>query len=113
MTPESTVLPSPAVRLIPASHSLEPLAHLDLCQEPTLCQLLHPELKVEAETVKNRPQVDDVTRPEPQSGDNERGHGGSQLWDHGRVIPANVVIHISAGKTEEPSGAWDAQQGVL
>ena len=28
------------------------------------------------------------------------------------MIPANVVIHISAGKAgEEPSGAWDAQQG--
>lgn len=77
-----------------------------------LCQLLYPELKVEAEAVKNRPQVDDVTRPEPQSGDDECGHRRGQLWDHGGVIPANVVIHISAGETgEEPSGAWDAQQG--
>lgn len=97
---------------LPASHGLERPAHLYLCQWPTLCQLLYPELKVEAEAVKNRPQVDDVTRPEPQSGDDERGHRCGQLWDHGGVIPANVVIHISAGKAgEEPSGAWDAQQG--
>lgn len=106
MTPESTMPPPPVIRLIPASHSLEPPAHLDLCQRPTLRQLLYPELKVEAEAVKNRPQVDDVTRPEPQSGDDEGGNGGGQLWDHSGVIPTNVVIYISAGKTgEEPSGA--------
>lgn len=71
-----------------------------------LCQLLYPELKVEAKAVKNRPQVDDVTRPKPQSGDDEGGNGGSQLWDHSGVIPTNVVIYIPAGKMgEEPSGA--------
>lgn len=108
MTPESTVPPPPVIGLIPASHSLEPPAHLDLCQWPMLCQLLCPELKVEAEAVKDRPQVDDVTRSEPQGGDDEGGHRGGQLRDHGGMIPADVVIHVSAGKTgEEPSGAWD------
>lgn len=112
MIPESTVPPPPVIRLIPASHSREPSAHLELCQWPMLCQLLYPELKVKAEAVENRPQVDNVTRPEPQSGDNKRGHGCSQLWDHRGVVPANMVIHISAGKTgEEPSGARGAQQG--
>lgn len=74
-------------------------AYLDLCQRPTLCQLLHPELKIEAEAVKNRPQVDDVTRPKPQSSDDKCGHGGGQLRDHGGMIPADVVIHVPAEKT--------------
>lgn len=63
-------------------------------------ELLHPELKVEAKAVEDRPDVNDFTGPQPQGGDGKGGNGGHELLHDVVMVLSNVVIHVpnSQGK---------------
>lgn len=59
-------------------------------------ELGHPQLKVEAEAVKEGPDVHQLTRAQPQGGDGEGTDGSQQLLEDFIMIPTNVVINIPA-----------------
>lgn len=75
-----------------------PAPHLELGEGLPLEELLHPELEVEAKTVEDRPDVNDLTGSQPQGGDGERGNGGDELLDDVVVVLSNVVIHVPNGQ---------------
>jgi len=62
-------------------------------------QLGHPQLKVEAEAVEEGPDVNQLTRAQPQGGDGEGAEGRQELLEDFVVIPADVVVNIPAKVT--------------
>lgn len=59
-------------------------------------ELGHPQLKVEAEAVEERPDVNELARAQPQGGDGKSAGGCKELFKDLIVIPTNVVINIPA-----------------
>lgn len=60
-------------------------------------ELGHPQLKVEAKAVEKGPDVHQLTRAQPQSGDGESADGSKKLFEDFIVIPSDVVINVPAG----------------
>lgn len=59
-------------------------------------ELGHPQLKVEAEAVEKGPDVNQLTRAQPQGGDSEGAEGRQELLEDFIMIPTNIVINIPA-----------------
>lgn len=56
----------------------------------------HPQLKVEAKAIEKGPDVNQLTRAQPQGGDSEGADGCQELLKDLIVIPANIVINVPA-----------------
>lgn len=59
-------------------------------------ELGHPQLKVEAKAVEERPDVNQLAGAEPQRRDGKGAHSGQQLLEDSVVIPTDVVVDIPA-----------------
>lgn len=73
-------------------------AHLQFGEGLPLEEFLHPELKVEAKAVEDRPDVNNLTGSQPQSGDSKGGNGGHELLHDVVVVLSDVVVHIPNGQ---------------
>lgn len=69
-------------------------SYLLLSKRIQLEELLHPELKVEAKAVADGPDIDNLTGPQPEGGDEEGGDGGHQLLQDVVMVLSNVIIDI-------------------
>lgn len=58
-------------------------------------ELGHPQLKVEAEAVEERPDIDDLAGSQPQGGDSKCADCGQELSEDAVVVPAQVVVDVS------------------
>lgn len=59
-------------------------------------ELGHPQLKVEAEAVEKGPDINQLTRAQPQGGDSEGAEGCQELLEDFIMIPADKVVNIPA-----------------
>lgn len=95
MFPGAEFVPWPAV-VPPPAHRAS--AHLQFGEGLPLEEFLHPELKVEAKAIEDRPDENNLTGSQPQSGDSKRGNGGHELLYDVVVVLSNVVVHIPNGQ---------------
>lgn len=78
-----------------------PVPHLQFGKGLLLEELLHPELKIEAKAVEDRPDVNNLAGPQPQGGDGKGGDGGHELLHDVVMVLSNVIVHVPNGQ-----GKW-------
>ena len=59
-------------------------------------ELGHPQLKVEAKAVETGPDVNQLTRAQPQGGDGEGAAGRQELLEDLIMIATDIVVNIPA-----------------
>lgn len=77
------------------------VAHLDGGKRRQGEEFGHPQLKVEAEAVQDRPDVDHLARAQPQGGDGEGAQRCEELSEDLIVLAADVVVDVPAEVPKE------------